>query len=291
MRIAVFVDAGYLYAQGSIAITKAKKPKPREELNLDVEKFLSKLKELTKDVAPNKGLLRIYWYDGALPGRLHKSHEELALTEDVKLRLGRLHEDGQQKGVDSLIVTDLIELARNRSITDALLISGDEDVRVGVEIAQTHGIRVHLLGIYPTIDSQSELLRREADTRREWNSAIVANFLKHEPRTKPGPPKAASPKGTAATADPAVTKATNPQSKSQAVPAIPVQEIVDRAIGALDSKLLAKARQCLAEGKQLPGQAVTLLYKAAEEILGRKPRPAESRLLRQALEEALSKIS
>ena len=146
MRIAVFVDAGYLYAQGSIAITKAKKPKPREELSLDVQKLLTKLKELIKEVAPNNGLLRVYWYDGALPGRLNESQMKLAMTDDVKLRLGRLHEDGQQKGVDSLIVTDLIELARNRSITDALLISGDEDVRVGVEIAQTHGVRVHLSG-------------------------------------------------------------------------------------------------------------------------------------------------
>ena len=97
MRIAVFIDAGYLYAQGSIAITKAKKPKPREELILDTQKLVAKIKELTKDLAPNKGLLRIYWYDGALPGRLRDSHEELALTDDVKLRLGRLHEDASKR--------------------------------------------------------------------------------------------------------------------------------------------------------------------------------------------------
>ncbi len=153
MRIAVFVDAGYLYAQGSIALTRAKKPKPREELDLNIQVLLAKLKELTKEIAPNKGLLRVYWYDGAPPGKLNDHQMKLAMTDDIKLRLGRLHEDGQQKGVDSLIVTDLIELARNRSITDALLISGDEDVRVGVEIAQTHGIRVHLLGIHPANES------------------------------------------------------------------------------------------------------------------------------------------
>jgi uncharacterized LabA/DUF88 family protein len=64
--------------------------------------------------------------------------EQLSLAEadNVKPRLGQINDFGQQKGVDSLIVTDLVELSRNGSIGDALLLSGDEDVRIGVEIAQ-----------------------------------------------------------------------------------------------------------------------------------------------------------
>ena len=65
----------------------------------------------------------------------------------MKLRLGQLNSEGQQKGVDSLIVTDLIELARNKAISDAVVLTGDEDIRVGVQIAQSLGVRVHLLGI------------------------------------------------------------------------------------------------------------------------------------------------
>lgn len=109
-------------------------------------------------------LLRIYWYDGLLRTGPTDEQEELADTDNLKLRLGVVSHAGTQKGVDSLIVTDLIELARNGAISDAVLLSGDEDVRIGVQIAQAHGVRVHLLGIEPADGNQSRALRREADT-------------------------------------------------------------------------------------------------------------------------------
>ena len=56
--------------------------------------------------------------------------------DNVKLRLGQLNSAGQQKGVDSLIVTDLMELARNKAISDAVVVTGDEDIRIAVQIAQ-----------------------------------------------------------------------------------------------------------------------------------------------------------
>ena len=84
---------------------------------------------------------------------------------------------GRQKGVDSLIVTDLIELARNHAISDAILLSGDEDVRIGVQIAQSFGVRVHLFGIEPGVNNQSRLLRQESDTTTEWKRPEVEQFL------------------------------------------------------------------------------------------------------------------
>lgn len=81
------------------------------------------------------------------------------------------------KGVDSLIVTDMIELARQKAICDILLLSGDEDVRIGVQIAQNHGVRVHLLGIHPARGSQSQQLPQEADTTREWMVDDLRKFL------------------------------------------------------------------------------------------------------------------
>ncbi|TIW66923.1 MAG: NYN domain-containing protein [Mesorhizobium sp.] len=136
------------------------------------------LKEVVAQRAPDTKLLRIYWYDGAVSGsRPTTDQAAVAGLDDVKLRLGFINSHGQQKGVDSLIVTDMIELARLKSIGDAILLSGDEDVRVGVQIAQNYGVRVHLLGIAPSRGSQSQQLMLEADTTTEWGADTIKTFL------------------------------------------------------------------------------------------------------------------
>lgn len=175
-RCAIFIDAGYLFAQGSAALTGSKKP--RAELALDSQAVVEALRAVATKRAPECRLLRIYWYDGAIGGsRPTTDQATVASLDDVKLRLGFVNSAGQQKGVDSLIVTDLIELARLKSITDAILLSGDEDVRIGVQIAQNYGVRVHLLGIEPSRGSQSQQLLQEADTTSEWNSSSISAFL------------------------------------------------------------------------------------------------------------------
>ena len=175
-RCAVFVDAGYLFAQGSTALTGSKKA--RTALSLDTKSVVECLKTVVADRAPGSSLLRIYWYDGATSGsRPTTDQAAVASMDDVKLRLGFINSHGQQKGVDSLIVTDMIELARLKSIGDAILLSGDEDVRGGVQIAQNHGVRVHLLGIAPSRGSQSPQLMQEADTTTEWSAETVKSFL------------------------------------------------------------------------------------------------------------------
>jgi hypothetical protein len=93
------------------------------------------------------------------------------------VRLGFVNNAGQQKGVDSLIITDMINLARNRAMSDAILLSGDEDLRVGVQQAQEFGIRVHLLGITPCRGSQSQFLLQEADTTHEWTREEIGGFM------------------------------------------------------------------------------------------------------------------
>lgn len=109
---------------------------------------------------------------------MNPQQDSIAHRSDVKLRLGFVNSQGEQKGVDSLIVTDLIDLARNRAMSDALVMSGDEDVRVGVQVAQSYGVRVHLLGIVPARGSQSKQLLQEADTTTEWDRVVVKSFLK-----------------------------------------------------------------------------------------------------------------
>lgn len=127
---------------------------------------------------PNARILRIYWYDGISPNR-GPSPEQTALGQapNIKLRLGFVNSQGQQKGVDSLIVTDLIDLARNNAISDALILAGDEDLRVGVQVAQTYGVRVHLLGIKPSRGNQSPTLFQEADGTVEWDDTTVTKCL------------------------------------------------------------------------------------------------------------------
>ena len=175
MRFAVFVDAGYLYAAGASAI-HGEGGTNRANLELNHPSMTAKLEDLSKELTRDTPLLRIYWYDGILQGQRSQAQQELAAADNLKVRLGTVS-GGRQKGVDSLIVTDLIELARNHAISDAVLLSGDEDVRVGVQIAQSFGVRVHLIGIEPSRGNQSNLLREEADTNRELSRTDVAEFL------------------------------------------------------------------------------------------------------------------
>jgi len=174
-RAAVFVDAGYLFAQGSVELIGQKSP--RSALTLDAAAARNFFRDLVQKVAPNTEFLRIYWYDGTSSGPTPQ-HLALMHLDDIKVRLGFVNSVGEQKGVDSLIVTDMIELARNRAIADALLLSGDEDLRVGVQQAQEFGVRVHIVGIRPARGSQSLFLLAEADTTRELSAAELTAFLK-----------------------------------------------------------------------------------------------------------------
>ncbi|WP_233517056.1 NYN domain-containing protein [Pseudotabrizicola alkalilacus] len=170
------MDAGYLYAQGSSLLSGQKQP--RQTIQLSTPDVLKALCEMAERVAPGARLLRVYWYDGLLRGGRPTTEQiTLANSQRTKLRLGMVNGSGQQKGVDSLIVTDLIDLARNKAITDALLVAGDEDLRIGVQIAQTFGVQTHLLGIKPARGSQSPDLIQEADTHHEWLEADIARFM------------------------------------------------------------------------------------------------------------------
>lgn len=182
MRAAVFVDAGYLFAQGSVLLTGSRQG--RELFTLDIPSVIKSLQDVTT-AKTGLPLLRIYWYDGMRLGRPTPEQATLADSNDIKIRLGQINSAGEQKGVDALIITDLAQLARNHAIRDAVLLSGDEDVRVGVMLAQEFGVRVHLLGIQPARSNQSRSLAQEADTTTEWDKATVCTFLSYSPPSTP----------------------------------------------------------------------------------------------------------
>lgn len=249
-RTAVFVDAGYLFAQGSIELCGAKLT--RGEIVLDHTAVATALKSFAENVS-GLSLLRIYWYDGTSQGPTSQ-HITLAGQADVKVRLGFVNSQGQQKGVDSLVVTDMITLARNRAIAECVLLSGDEDLRVGVQQAQEYGVRVHLLGIRPARSNQSTFLLQEADATHEWKKSDLSAFLQCRSSTKPVPSSSSAVlpdtqgKLTAAPTEPLKEVA---RQVADEVPDIEVAALVDSIRTTnqrprhLDAKLLAMSRRVL----------------------------------------------
>lgn len=161
-RCAVFVDAGYLYAEGGkLCCGTPSRTRSVLQPALAVELLMQVAREATQ-----LSVLRTYWYDAARDGIRTQEQREVAALANVKLRLGRLNSNNQQKGVDALIYRDLITLAQHRAISDAVLLSGDEDPREGVHAAQDYGVRVVLIGIERTDGrgfNQSEELVLDAD--------------------------------------------------------------------------------------------------------------------------------
>ncbi|WP_185731211.1 MULTISPECIES: NYN domain-containing protein [unclassified Burkholderia] len=195
-RVAVFVDAGHVFAGGSASISGS--AKKRHEITLNVPAIFALLEEKACALS-DLPLLRIYWYDGLVNGRQSTDQQSLASTDNIKLRLGIVNAVGEQKGVDARIVTDLADLARNSAICDAVLVGGDEDLRIGVELAQERGVRVHLLTVEGT--NVSNLLRQESDTNTQITRKEVSTFLTINPAAPPQPAKApaqAAPPQTAA---------------------------------------------------------------------------------------------
>lgn len=180
-RHAIFVDAGYFFAAGAQAAFNSKTPRKNITLK-DSEKLITALRKKTSEITDGLPLLRAYWYD-AMPGpRLSLEQSGIAKLNWIKLRLGALNSAGEQKGVDSLIVTDLIDLARNRAVADMVLISGDEDLRIAVQIAQSFGVRVHILAAGDPTKNVSPALQMEADS---VNSLDSVWFQQHFELTSP----------------------------------------------------------------------------------------------------------
>jgi uncharacterized LabA/DUF88 family protein len=182
-QFAVFVDAGYFYAQGSNLLFG--KRLPRSSLSTHIDEFETAIRAVATAKAPGRRLLRIYWYDGILRGHgATRDQQRIAERGDIKLRLGMVNSRGEQKEVDALIVTDIVELARNRAMSDAFLLAGDGDLRIGISLAQNFGVRTHLVGLKPARGSMSPELIAEADSLTEWDAGIMKPLLSctmHDP--------------------------------------------------------------------------------------------------------------
>ena len=87
-------------------------------------------------------LLRCYWYDSTVEGRRSPDHDALADLPGVKLRLAKMR-PGRREGVEGEIHRDLTTLARNKAVSDAMVVSGGRGSRAGHRRRPGHGHAGH----------------------------------------------------------------------------------------------------------------------------------------------------
>ena len=140
---ALYVDAGYLLAASATRITGTSL---RSSIEADHERLID---ALIAHATERSGLplLRVHWYDAARDGVPDDSQQKIGLLPRVKLRLGRIGFDGEQKGVDLRIGLDLVAHARNAAVDAVFLVSGDDDLAEAVEEAQALGVQVTILAV------------------------------------------------------------------------------------------------------------------------------------------------
>ena len=172
-RCALFVDAGYLLADGAMAVHGTRH---RETVSWDFGGLLQLLGNLARE-RTGLPLMRCYWYEATIEGRRSPEHDALADLPGLKLRLGRIR-PGRREGVDTEIHRDLMTLARNGALADAVLVSGDEDLAQIVSDAQDLGVRVTVVHVASDGNwTISRVLRQECDDLIEIGSGHLRPYV------------------------------------------------------------------------------------------------------------------
>jgi NYN domain len=158
-RCALFVDAGYVLADGAMAVHGTRRG---ESVSWDYEGLLQLLSSLARERS-GLPLLRCYWYETTVDGRRTAELDALADLPGIKLRLAKIR-PGRREGVETEIHRDLTTLARNNAVSDALVVSAEEDLAQVIADVQDLGMRVTLVHI--AVDGNwtiSRTLRQESD--------------------------------------------------------------------------------------------------------------------------------
>lgn len=172
-RCALFVDAGYLLADGAMAVHGTRH---REAVAWDYPGLLQFLTDLARE-RTGLPLLRCYWYEATVEGRRTPEHDVLADIPGLKLRLARIR-PGRREGVDAQTHRDLMTLAHNKAICDAVVVSGDEDLAQVVSDAQDLGIRVTVMQISADGSwATPRTLRQECDDLIEIGSSQLRPYV------------------------------------------------------------------------------------------------------------------
>lgn len=164
LRATAFVDAGYLRELG--ARVHHRSP---SDLFIDGVRLREWLREL---VDPFR-FLRGYVYDA----RFEPDHpraraqaeqlEDLADTAQIRLRLGILRDRPkkgglEQKGVDTLLVLDMLQMAQQNAYDIAVLVTGDADFAEAADTVQRLGRQVSVPAL-EELHGLSKELRQIAD--------------------------------------------------------------------------------------------------------------------------------
>ena len=148
----------------------------RESVSWDFAGLLQLLGNLARE-RTGLPLLRCYWYEATVEGRRSPEHDALADLPGIKLRLSRIR-PGRREGVDTEIHRDLMTLARNGGVADAVVVSGDEDIAQVIAEAQDHGVRVTV--VHVAVDGNwtiSRVLRHECDDLIEIGSGHLRPYV------------------------------------------------------------------------------------------------------------------
>lgn len=133
-----------------------------ESVSWDYEGLLQLLSSLARERS-GLPLLRCYWYEATVDGRRTAEQDALADLPGIKLRVAKIR-PGRREGVETEIHRDLTTLARNNAISDALVVSAEEDLAQVIADVQDLGMRVTLVHI--AVDGNwtiSRALRQESD--------------------------------------------------------------------------------------------------------------------------------
>lgn len=173
-RIAIFVDAGYVWAQlDALLHGPASSHGPMDQPALDHQHLRVRLLQEAQAQLPDGDLLRVYWYDTPGPDGKTADHRAMDALDDVKLRLGVPPLAGR-------MTADLLGLAQHRAITHALLVSHDAALVPGVLAVQAMGMRVHGLSLGEALAAGAELMA-ELDCKRHWGEAELHSLLTDGP--------------------------------------------------------------------------------------------------------------
>ncbi len=180
-RCAVFVDAGYVLADGAMAVHGTRH---RDSVSWDYAGLVKLLTGLSRD-RTGLPVLRCYWYEATVEGRRSSEHNALADLPGIKLRLGRVR-PGRREGVEAEMHRDLTTLARNHAVSDAVIVSAEEDLAEVVAEVQEFGLRVLIVHI--TADGNwtvARPLRQECDDIVEISGAHLRPFVDLIPGAEP----------------------------------------------------------------------------------------------------------
>jgi len=172
-RCALFVDANYALGEGALVVHGTRN---RDSVSWDYAGLLKLLASVSRD-RTGLPLLRCYWYDTASDGGRAAEHEALADVPGIKLRLSKARPT-RKEGVEAEIRKDLTALARNRAVSDVIIVSAEEDLAPVIAEIQDLGIRTVLFHIANNAGwAISRTLRQECDDVIEVGAAHLQPYV------------------------------------------------------------------------------------------------------------------